>query len=293
MDFHPRRRRIMNRREFLQAGAAVAFGLGALPALAADDKKDDPFGGFALGVQSYTFRKFNLEQALKRMKECGVSYGEFYNGKQQIPRDASAEQLATMLKLCKEYGITPNAYGVEAFSKNHDNNKKVFDFAKSISVKSISADPTVDAFDSLDKLCEEYKIAIAIHPHGPGSRWTDAEQIMKAVKDHNPLIGTCLDTGHLIRMAQVGKKLDVAEQVKIMGARNFGLHLKDHDNKRKVDVIYGKDGGVLDIVSILKALREVKFTGSISIEYEAKEDEPTEDVKACVTIFKESVKKLG
>jgi sugar phosphate isomerase/epimerase len=281
----------LTRRDFLKTSALA--GLAAVPALAADDKKDDPYGGFLVGIQSYTFRKFNLEQALKRMKECGVSYGEFFNGGNQLPRSLSGDSLQAALNLCKEYGITPIAYGVEGFSKNHDANKKVFDWAKSIGVRSISADPTPDAFDSLDKLCDESKIAIAIHPHGPGSRWTDAEQIMKAVKDHHPLIGTCLDTGHLIRMAQVGKKLDIPEQVRIMGNRNFGLHLKDHDNKRKTDVIYGQEGGVLDVLAVLKALRDVKFKGSISIEYEAKEDEPTADVKACLAIIKESVKKLA
>ena len=53
------------------------------------------------------------------------------------------------------------------------------------------------------------------------------------MKDHHKLIGTCLDTGHLIRAAQLGEKLDPAQQVKVMGDRNFGMHLKDHDNKRK------------------------------------------------------------
>jgi sugar phosphate isomerase/epimerase len=78
-----------------------------------------------------------------------------------------------------------------------------------------------------------------------------------------------------------------------MGARNFGMHLKDHDNKRKTDVIFGQEGGVLDLVAVLKALREVKFKGHLSIEYEASEDEPSKDVAACVEVFKESVKKLS
>ena len=47
------------------------------------------------------------------------------------------------------------------------------------------------------------------------------------MKDHNELIGTCLDTGHLIRAAQLGKKLDPVAEVRLMGARNFGIHLKD------------------------------------------------------------------
>ena len=159
----------------------------------------------------------------------------------------------------------------------------------------LSADPDPDSFDSLDKLCDEYKIAIGIHPHGPQGdqlhRWYSAEVILPAVKDHNALIGTCLDTGHLIRAAQLGKKLDPAEEVRKMGARNFGIHLKDWDNETKPEVIAGQ--GNLDVPGLLKALREVKFQGLISIEYEAKEEEPTDDVRVEVQVFKDAVKKLG
>jgi len=283
----------LTRRDFLRTGAAAAFGLAALPALAADDK--DEFGGFVLGIQSYTFRNFNLEQALKRIKDCGVKHAEFYNDKKQVPRDATDEQLDAIFKLLKEYDVKPIAYGVERFSKNHDANKKVFDFCKKLGVKSISADPDPDSFDSLDKLVEEYKIPVAIHPHGPVGkdqlhRWYSAEVIMKAVKDHHKLIGSCLDTGHLIRADQLGKKLDPAEEVRVMGDRNFGMHLKDHDNKAKRDVVFGK--GVLDIPAVLKALREVKFKGTLSIEYEHNPADCVGDVKDCVAVFKESVKKL-
>jgi inosose dehydratase len=286
----------MSRRRFLQAGAA-ALGLAAVPAgLFADDKKDE-FGGFILGVQSYTFRKFKLEPALKKTKELGLHYAEFYNGKDQVPRDSSPDQIKAVLKLCKEYEITPIAYGVEHFSKSHDANKKVFEFAKALGVRSLTADPDPDSFDSLDKLVDEFKIPIAIHPHGPQGkklhRWYSAEVIMKAVKDHHKLIGTCLDTGHLIRAAQLGEKLDPAQQVRVMGDRNFGMHLKDHDNKLGRDVPYGTPGGVLNVVEVLKALREVKFKGTISIEYEHNPDDPTADVKECVTAFKAAVTKLG
>ena len=277
----------ISRRRFLQAAAC---GFASAACGFADDKAD-PFGGFILGVQSYTFRNFDLEPALKRTKDLGLKYGEFYQ--KHCPLTDKPEQIQAFLKLCKEYDVTPIAWGVQGFSKDHNANKKYFEFAKALGLKNLSADPTVDSFESLDKLCEEYKVAIAIHPHGPGSRWTSAEQIMKAVKDHHPLIGTCLDTGHLIRMAQVGVKLDVPQEVRTMGARNFGMHLKDHDNKRKTDVVYGKDGGVLDVLAVLKALKEVKFTGTISIEYEANPNDPSADVKACVDIFKESVKKLA
>jgi inosose dehydratase len=286
--------RQLSRREML-SGSAAAIAAGSL-ANWAFAKDEDPFGGFTVGIQSYTFRNFNLEQALKRIVECGINKAEFYNA--HIPITDDSEKIKSTLKICSDSGVTPISFGVESFTKDHDANKKKFEFAKALGIKYMSADPTPDSFDSLDKLCDEYKIAIAIHPHGPQGgtkrhRWWSAEVILEAVKDHNELIGTCLDTGHLIRMAQLGENLDPTQQIKVMGKRNFGMHLKDHDNKRKTDVIYGQDGGVLNVVAVLKALREVKFTGYIAIEYEAKPEEPTEDVKAMVKIIQESAKKLA
>ncbi len=284
------------RREFLTSSAALlgaawaaSRGLAGTPA--------DPFGGFTVGMQSYTFRKFDLEQCLKRTQELGLKYTEFYPG--HIPMNSSPEKLAGIKKLLAEYGVTPIAYGVMGFSKDHDANKKTFEFAAKLGAKYLSADPSPDSFDSLDKLVAEYKIAIAIHPHGPTGkgkelhRWSSAEVILKAVKDHDPLIGTCLDTGHLIRTAQVAEPLDSAQQIRVMGARNFGLHLKDHDNKRRTDVPYGDPAGVLDVAGVLKALKEVKFGGYISIEYEANEGNPSPDVKKCVEYFQATVKKLA
>jgi sugar phosphate isomerase/epimerase len=285
----------LTRRGFLQAGAAATLGLTGLPAmLDAKDEKTDPYKGFTVGAQSYCFRNFNREQALKRTQELGLHYIEFFQ--KHAPLNSDEKQIKAILKMCKEYGVTPVAFGVQEFTKNHDNNKKVFDFAKALGIKYLSANPTPDSFDSLDKLCEQYKIAIAIHPHGPIGggklhRWYSAEVIMKAVKDHHELIGSCLDTGHLIRAAQLGKKLDPADQVRVMGKRNFGMHLKDHDNKKHRDVVYGK--GVLDVPAVLKALKEVKFKGWISIEYEANPENPSPDMKACLKVLQKAVKDLA
>jgi sugar phosphate isomerase/epimerase len=283
----------IDRRGFLRFGVATA-GVACLSRFVHSADKDDGFGGFIVGAQSYTFRNFDLEPALKRMQECGLRHVEFYQ--KHAPLTDDAKKVAALKKICADYGISVVAWGVQGFSKKMDANKRIFEFGKALGVKSFSADPDPDSFDALDKLCDEYKIAIAIHPHGPSGknsrhRWYGSEVILPAVKDHHPLIGTCLDTGHLIRMAQLGVKLDPAAEVRAMGSRNFGIHLKDHDNARKTDVICGK--GVLNVVELLKALRDVKFGGHISIEYEANPAEPTADVKACVAAVKDAVKQLG
>ena len=76
-----------------------------------------------------------------------------------------------------------------------------------------------------------------------------------------------------------------------MGARNFGLHLKDHDNTRREDVVFGR--GSLNVAAVLRALREARFQGYISIEYEANAKNPSPDIRACLDVFRDAVRKLG
>ncbi|MCS7160937.1 MAG: sugar phosphate isomerase/epimerase [Gemmatales bacterium] len=295
----------LHRRTFLQSGMAflggVCLGLHSGEVWGAQEKKtaqDKPFGDFIIGAQSYCFRNFDREGALKRIQQLGLHYVEFFQA--HCPANSTPEQIKAILRMCSDYGITPIAYGVQHFSKNHSANQRLFEFGAALGIKHFSADPDPDSFDSLDKLCEEYKISIAIHPHGPVGkglhRWYSAEVILEAVKNHHPLIGTCLDTGHLIRAAQLGKKLEPAEQIRVMGPRNYGLHLKDHDNQRRTDVIYGK--GALDVVAVIRALKDVKFNdkphrGYISIEYEANPDNPVPDMAACIDILKQAIRQVG
>jgi sugar phosphate isomerase/epimerase len=287
-----------SRRRFLQAAAATAVGAATLPGLseAAEPRQPaDPFGGFTVGIQSYSYRQFTFERALEQMQMLGVRNAELYRG--HLPTTATEEQIRAARKLLEKYQVTPVAFGVENFTKDHDANRRLFEFGRRLGIRYLTADPSPDSFDSLDKLVAEFNIGIAIHGHGPQGkqlhRWHSAEVTMKAIRDRHRLIGTCLDTGHLIRCAQnpFNEKLDPAAQIRVMGARNFGLHLKDHDNARRTDVVFGR--GVLNVQSILRALREVKFQGYIAIEYEASPDNPTADIRGCLDVFRESVRKIA
>ncbi len=287
----------LSRRQFLQTTTAAA-GAVALPAIAraaAPRQDDNPFGGFTVGIQSYSYRMLTFERALEQIQMLGLRYVELYRG--HVPTTATEAQIKAARNLLEKYRITPIAFGVERFTKDHAANRRLFTFARDLGVRYLSADPDPDSFDSLDKLVAEFNIGIAIHPHGPAGkqlhRWYSAEVIMEAVRNRHRLVGTCLDTGHLIRSAQdpFNRKLDPAQQVRVMGARNFGMHLKDHDNKTRTDVVFGR--GVLNVPNVLRALREVKFQGYIAIEYEANPQNPTPDIRACLDVFRESVRKLS
>jgi sugar phosphate isomerase/epimerase len=305
---HAQRRFLPSRRRLLEAGGAALFGSAVLPLLGGsnqDEKKKqekgerpaDGFGGFRVGAQSYTFRQFNVEQALQRIHDLGLRYVELT--RIHVPANSTTEQLQAIVRRCRELEITPVGYGVETFTRDAAANRRIFELGRTLGVRYLSADPDPDSFDSLDTLVREFNINIAIHPHGPVGgrnnqrlhRWYSAEVIMQAVRDHDRRIGSCLDTGHLIRAAQLDRRLDPAAEVRTMGNRNFAMHLKDHDNRNHTDVVFGR--GVLDVPAVLRALRAVHFDGYISIEYEANPANPSPDVRACLDVFRTAVRNLG
>ncbi|HJN10189.1 MAG TPA: sugar phosphate isomerase/epimerase [Pirellulaceae bacterium] len=283
----------LSRRRFLALSTAAAAGatFSEIPNIlrAANLAADDPFGGWPIGVQSYSLRKFNTVEAIRHIQGMGVHFAEFYS--KHLAIDASADQLAETKKLLASADVTLNAHGVSGFSKDHEANRKVFAFAKRAGIKNITANPEPDAFDSLDKLVAEYDIRICIHNHGPGALFDKIASVLDAVEGHDKRIGACVDTGHFIRSGE-----DPVEAVRKIKDRVFAVHLKDDTHKGDKgshNVVIGKAN--LDVTGIFKALRDIKFPadGSISLEYESNPDNPIDDMKQCLAVARESIAKVG
>ena len=273
-----------SRRRFMQVSAAAAAGATWFDV--AELCAADAFKGLPIGVQSYSLRNFNTLEVLRHIRGMGLHYAEFYS--KHLALNASPAKISETLKLLAKAKIKLNAHGVSGFTKNHAANRKVFEFAKRAGIKNITANPTLDSFDSLDKLVAEFGIRIAIHNHGPGSRYDSIKSVQKAVKGHHKYIGACVDTGHFIR-----SKEDPVKAVRDLGKRVFALHIKDEAKreKRSHNVVIGK--GHLDVVGLFKACKKIKFPadGSMSLEYEANPANPIDDMKACVVVAKEAIAK--
>jgi sugar phosphate isomerase/epimerase len=181
-------------------------------------------------------------------------------------------------------------HGVNPFTSDHEANRRWFEFAKKAGIKNLSADPHEDAFDSLDKLCEEYQIRIAIHNHGPGARYDKVADVLNAVRGHHPMIGACADLGHYIRSGE-----DPVRAINLFEGRLFGIHLKDFaEQKEKTEgVIIGQ--GHLDVVGVFKALGKVNFPadGCLALEYEEHPEDPLADVKQCLAVADEAARKAA
>ena len=274
-------RNYSSRRSFLKLGAAALAGassvMRSLPALAADAEGD--YGGLPIGVQSYTFRSMSLDNALAAMKQLGIKEVEFF------PAHIAGLSPKQVLDKCKENGVTAVSYGVIPFNANTDENRKMFELAKTFGMKNLSCDPTEDAFDSLDKLTEEYGITVAIHPHGPGSRWVKIDQIWNAVKDHSPKIGLNNETGWLIAADE-----DPVRACDVFKDRMHAMHLKDFKKTpegKLEDVPAG--GGQLKVDDLVKKLLEMKWRGVLSVEYEGGDE--VNSVQKSLDRIKEAVKK--
>lgn len=283
----------LGRREFLGLASLAAGSVvcGRLPRAIAGSG-NDPYGGFKMGIQSYSLRGFDVKTALKHSQTLGLKYWEAY--RKHIPLSTLPKHIQEHQALLAEAGVRLMAYGVEGFDANESKARPIFDFAKAMGIVSISANPKKDkaTFDLLDKLVDEYDIAIAIHNHGPGALYDKISDVEDIVKDRHPKIGACVDTGHYIRSNE-----DPVEAIQRFGKRTIGVHLKDvktltaDGKQRKLYTILGQ--GDLDVVGCLKALRKLDYQNCLSLEYEENPENPLSDIEVCLQVVREAAAKLA
>jgi sugar phosphate isomerase/epimerase len=273
----------LSRRSMLRA-AAFSTALGTLlrPARASAlfplAQQASPL---KLGIQLYSLRGFPLDVALQHAKDLGFQQVELYSG--MLPLDASDEQIAATRKKVESLGMTISAHGVNGFGADEAANRKVFEFAKKLGIRAVSADPDPKAFDSLNALVKEFDIRVAIHNHGPSHRYNKAIDVLRAIEGKDDRIGACADLGHFIRSGE--KPVEVIRTLK---GRLYGIHLKDFAEMKEntKGVILGK--GHLNCQEVFEALIAAKFPadGALSLEYEENPDNPVEDIRACVQVAK-------
>jgi sugar phosphate isomerase/epimerase len=278
-----------SRREVLAAGltAAGTLALSGHVRLAAQTSESEKDGPFKLGLQSYSLRGFtwegkpNLGTALAKTKALGLKYWEAYPA--HIPTVTDPAEAQKYINQAAESRVTVIGYGVVRFGKDSGANKKFFEFAKAMNLGYLSADPDPESFDSLDRLVEEYGVGVGIHNHGPGHRYDTIDKIAAAIKDHNPKIGCCIDTGHFLRSRE-----DPVRAVEVFGNRIFGVHLKDVKDARTFTIL-GK--GDLRTADFLKALAREKYGYGLMIEYEEKPENPVEDIRECLAAYRAALPK--
>lgn len=282
--------RVWTRRRVLAAGGAAvtaaAMGAGARALAQASDDKEGPYAPFKMGLQSYSLRGLtrdgqpDLRKALDATRGLGVHYWESYPA--HVPMTADPATIADRKRQLESAGVTLLGYGVVHLGKDVDADRKFFEFARAMGLKYLSASPEPGSFDALDKLVEEYDVAVGIHNHGPGDRhYAKIAAIEAAIKDHHPKIGCCVDTGHFLRSRE-----DPVRAVEVFGKRVYGVHLKDVKDAREFTVL-GR--GDLRTVDLLRALARNHYDYGLAIEYEEKPSDPIDDIRECLAVARRAI----
>lgn len=270
----------MTRRSFLQSASTAALSAGPIGRLLAQEP--NPYAPFRMGIQSYSLRGMKLDQALEATSKLGLQWWEAYDG--HIPvYDNPADRSEARLKLTLN-NIKLRTFGVMGFNEDEERSRRIFEFARLMGIETLSADPTPEAFPSLERLTREFNVNIAIHNHGPGSRYDKIDSVWRAIKDRNPRIGASVDTGHFLR-----SKEDPVRAIELFGRRVHGVHIKDVKDATKFTIL---GEGDLDVAGTLRALKKVDFSGILALEYEEKPDNPLADIQACLKVIRDTLARI-
>lgn len=223
--------------------------------------------GWRLGVQAWTFRDRSACEAIETAAKLGFKYIELYPGQPLAPDDKeakvgpemSAEQFARLVTTLASAHVQPVSFGVVGFDKDEAAARKVFLFAKKLGLENLSCEPEPDAYELVDRLCNEYGINAAIHNHPKPSRYWNPDTVLEAVQGRSKRMGSCSDTGHWPRSGLVP-----VECLKKLEGRIVELHFKDISDG--VDQPWGTGKG--DARAMLRELARQKFRGLVSLEYE-------------------------
>jgi inosose dehydratase len=234
---------------------------------------------FKLGVAGYTFVNFDLQTALETLKRCDVKYlciKDFH-----LPVESTSEEIKAFHAKCAEYGVEGYAVG-PLYMRSKEDIDKYFDYAKRVGVNTIVGVPNYDLLPYVDQKVKEYGFNYAIHLHGPDiDIYQDADDVWNHVKDLDPRIGMCLDIGHDTRNGK-----DPVADLKKYHSRVFDIHLKDVTGASKLGYSVEVGRGIIDFPSFVKMLREVNYTGVVSLEHERDMKDPFMGIAESIGYFR-------
>jgi sugar phosphate isomerase/epimerase len=257
--------------------------------------------GWRICCQLYTFRDRSFYEALEVISGMGVLRVEpcfFLPLSKEEPGLKTSESLSPakrreMKQRMADLGISmPNYYApIEGDEAAY---RKIFDFAKEMDVETLVAEPPPEAFEALDKLCQEYKINLAVHnhPEGSGSQYWNPDTFMKACAGRSTRIGACPDTGHWVRSG-----LDTSASLRKYRTRIITVHLKDaaeSGQRDSRDVPLGT--GQANYTALLQQFYDWKWRGVMTVEYEHLSPQLVPEVAQCVKFvedFAASARKRG
>jgi len=267
-----------SRRKFLiSAGVGLGAGFSAAAAggwtPAGSGRRPSPAPsagsefGFSLGLASYTFRAFGLDEMLGMSRRLGLRKIAFKS--MHLPLESTPEQARAVLAKVKAAGLDLYGGGV-IYMTTEAEVRRAFEYAKTAGMKLIIGVPNPEFLPLTETLAKTYDIGLAIHNHGPTDKlYPTAASVYEQVKGLDRRMGLCLDVGHEERCGLVP-----AVSAERCFDRLLDVHIKDMNASTAAGTAVEIGRGVIDIPKLMRTLVRLKYAGAVSLEYEKDEKDP-------------------
>lgn len=251
------------RNEFLKlTGVAAIAATGSLPDFA--PRKDEKL---KLGLASYTFRNFSLDDTIRMTKKLGLESIGLKS--MHMPLESSADDIKKIAGKIRAAGL--NLYGAGViYMKTPQEVENAFAYAVNAGLEMIIGVPNHESLPQSEQLVKKYNIKLAIHNHGPGDNlYASPADVYEKIKSLDKRIGLCIDIGHVKRIAQ-----DPVAMLERYKDRLYDMHMKDVDKDTGEGVPVEIGRGIIDIPAVIRILKKINYRGNVAFEYEKDGDDP-------------------
>lgn len=228
-----------------------------------------------LGMASYTFRKFSLEDTVAMTNRLGlerIAFKSFH-----LPLESTDEEIRSIASKVRATGLDLYGCGV-VYMQNEEEADRAFHYAHTAGMRMIIGSPAPKLLEMVNKMVNKYDIKLAIHNHGPDDEhYPTPESAYVKIKDLDPQVGLCIDIGHTMRAG-----VDPSESAEKFRDRLLDVHIKDVTAAAKEGQTVEIGRGVIDIPRFLKTLLNLNYEGSVSFEFEKDPDDPLPGVAESV-----------
>jgi inosose dehydratase len=258
-----------SRRNFLRLSGAGLLATQA-PTLLAKQRPMLTKGSglpFELGIASYTFREFSLEETIAMTGQLGIK--NLCLKSMHMPLGSTPDELKGMTAKINEAGLDLYGGGV-IYMKTIEEVDQAFAYAAHAGMDLIVGVPEHALLAHCNKKVKETGIKLAIHNHGPGDdKYPSPESAYKLIRDMDPGMGLCVDIGHTVRIGED----PITDTARFMD-RVHDIHIKDEDKAEASGKTCEIGHGVIDIPGFLAMLLEKAYSNVLSFEYEKDGKDP-------------------
>ena len=262
-----------SRRSFLElAGIATVssvplFARASVNAVALSEKLGAKAFPFTLGMTSYTFRSFALDQVIAMTNRLNLKTLGLKD--MHLPLTSSDQEIQSAVERIRKAGINLDSCGV-VYMKSEEEVARAFAYAKKAGMKMIVGGPSPGVLSAVERFVKQTNIRLAIHNHGPTDQNYPAPgDVYKAVNGMDKRIGLCIDIGHTQRLG-----LDPTVEFTKHFDRVFDVHIKDTTASDKSGTTVEIGRGVIDVPRFLRAALRLNYAGTLHFEHEKDENDP-------------------